>query len=125
MLIAIVAFIIALTLLLLYLFPIVVVCGDSMLPTYHDGDIMVGSRLPILFKSPLKVEDVYVYMPPSYEAEQRFVIKRLVFINDEGKRFFEGDNPPQSYDSRMYGYINRSRVVAHCLFTIKKRKEKS
>lgn len=103
--------------LLIYLFPLIQVCGDSMYPTFNDGDIILGCRLCHHFKK----NAVYIYTPPLGE---KYVIKRLTLISDiTGKLFFEGDNPDYSYDSRMYGYISRDKVVARYILTIHRRKE--
>lgn len=102
--------------LLIYAFPLIQVCGESMLPTYRDGDIVLGCRLFTLTR-----KSVYVYRPP---VGEKYVIKRLTQVSSTtNKLFFEGDNPDYSYDSRMYGYISRDKVVAKCIFTIYRRKE--
>ena len=102
---------------LIYMFPLIQVCGDSMLPTFNDGDILIGCRL-----FSIKKKSVYVFRPPTGE---HYVIKRLTQVSPAGKLFFEGDNSDYSYDSRMYGYVSRDKVVAECIFTIHKRKERS
>lgn len=102
--------------LLLFIFPVVQISGNSMNPTFNDGDIILGCRL-----FSLKVSDVYVYTPP---VGHKYVIKRLSRISrSRGNLFFEGDNPNDSYDSRMYGYVDRDKIVARYVFTIYKRKE--
>ena len=102
--------------LLYFLFPIIQVCGDSMYPTFKDGDIVLGCRL-----FTIKRNAVYVYHPP---VGEKYVIKRLTQVSPTTKKlFFEGDNSDYSYDSRMYGYISRDKVVAKCIFTIHRRKE--
>lgn len=99
---------------LLYIFPIIQICGDSMYPTLNNGDIAVGCRF-----APLKINDIYIFIPPSFEKDGHIVIKRLTKI-DGDKLFFEGDNKKYSYDSRMYGYVDKKNVVAKYLFRIKK-----
>ena len=106
---AIIAFII-------YAFPLIEVCGDSMYPTFNNGDIILGCRL-----SSIRINSIYVYHPP---VGEKYVIKRLTHISPAtNKLFFEGDNADYSYDSRMYGYIARDKVVAQYIFTIHRRKE--
>ena len=74
--------------LLYYVFPIIQVCGDSMHPTYKDGDIVLGCRL-----YSLKKNEVYVYRPP---VGEKYVIKRLTQVSSTtNKLFFEGDNSDQ------------------------------
>ena len=102
--------------LLFYVFPLIQVCGDSMYPTFKDGDIVLGCRLFNISR-----KSVYVYHPP---VGKKYVIKRLTQVSSvTNKLFFEGDNPEHSYDSRMYGYISRDKVVAQCIFIIHRRKE--
>ena len=104
------------TALLIYVFPVIQVCGDSMNPTFTDGDIILGCRL-----FSLKRRAVYIFHPP---VGQKYVIKRLTQVSPTtNKLFFEGDNPDCSYDSRMYGYVSRDKVVARYIFTIYRRKE--
>lgn len=99
-----------------YIFPVIQVCGTSMLYTFNDGDIILGCRLFTLEK-----DAVYVFHPP---AGEEYVIKRLTRISETAnKLFFEGDNPEHSYDSRMYGYVSRDKVVARYFCTIHRRKE--
>lgn len=101
---------------LYYVFPIIQVCGDSMNPTFKDGDIVLGCRLYSISR-----KDVYVFHPP---VGEKYVIKRLTQVSSiTNKLFFEGDNSDHSYDSRMYGYISRDKVVAKCIFIIHRRKE--
>lgn len=112
----IIALIVTITAFLMYVFPIIQVCGDSMYPTFNDGDIILGCRL-----FSLKESEVYVYKSP---ADNKTVIKRLLQIsNITGKLFFTGDNSDHSYDSRMYGYITKDKVIARYILTIHKRKE--
>lgn len=112
----IIVLLIALLGVLMYLFPLIQVCGDSMKPTFNDGDIILGCRL-----FSMKVGSVYVYHPPIGE---KYVIKRLTIAGkSRDKYFFEGDNSSCSYDSRMYGCVSKSKMVAKYVLTIHKRKE--
>ena len=98
---------------MLYLFPLVKVCGYSMFPTYIDGQFLFIKR--VLHKSKCKVGEVYVYVPPYVSEDEKFVIKRLDHISKDGKYYFLGDNSNDSYDSRYYGYVDSKNVVAHIL----------
>ena len=101
---------------LCYIFPLIEVCGNSMHPTFKDGDVILGCRI-----FSLKKKSVYVFHPP---VGEKYVIKRLTQVSPTtNKLFFEGDNPDHSYDSRMYGYVSRDKVVAKYIFTIHRRKE--
>ena len=97
---------------LIFLFPIIRICGYSMFPTLSDGEFYFGKR--VLRKSKCKIGEIYVYRPPYEDDEEKFVIKRLADIKD-GKYFFLGDNADDSYDSRYYGYVPIKNVVARLL----------
>lgn len=91
-------------------FPIITVCGDSMFPTYHDGEILVGNSL--YPKKKLKAGDVILYYAPN--SDKRIVIKRIDHLfRKDGVTYFYclGDNPPQSCDSRNYGFISQADII--------------
>ena len=97
---------------LLYLFPVIQICGYSMFPTLIDKEFYFGRR--IFRKDKCKVGKIYVYRPPYDSDEEKFVIKRLAEVKN-GKYYFLGDNPDDSYDSRYYGYVDSKNVVAQLL----------
>ena len=109
------AFILLFFIVLFYLFPVVQICGYSMFPTLMDGELHIGRR--VLRKSKCKKGEIYVYKPPYEGREEKYVIKRLKYIDyDKGgnpKYFFVGDNKDDSFDSRYYGYVDYHNVVAH------------
>ena len=97
---------------LYYLFPIVQICGESMYPTYKDGELILGTR--VFNKDKLEVGDVVVYRSPM-DAD-RIVIKRIDHRGEwtNNENFFMyclGDNSDFSYDSRHYGYISSKDIV--------------
>ena len=96
----------------IYMHPICLVCGLSMYPTYDDGSIILTERV-----SNLEIEkgEVYVFKRPTSDGKTLRVIKRVHDIEfKDGKMlcYILGDNPPMSYDSREYGYIDSEEVVA-------------
>lgn len=97
-------------------FPKVQIIGDSMLPTYREGEEIRARR--ILRVDPLKVNDVYVFKEP---VCGRPVIKRLSAVcqDEDGNTlcYFEGDNSSVSFDSRNYGWVSRKRIIAKALFS--------
>jgi phage repressor protein C with HTH and peptisase S24 domain len=95
-------------------FPLIRVCGNSMSPTYRDGQFLVSTTL---FKR-YTVNSVYVFYSP---FSGQIVIKRLVRVEENGDLYFEGDNTLDSTDSRTYGAVSRNSVIAKILFT-KRRK---
>lgn len=92
------------TVLLYICFPIVRVCGSSMYPTLKDGEIYIGRR--VFRKSKCRTNEIYVFKPPYESREEKFVIKRLISVEEGKCYFFTGDNANESYDSRSYGYVN-------------------
>lgn len=106
----IILIVLVIAMLLHYLFPAIEVCGNSMCPTYHDGEILVGTRL--FRKSKLKKDDVVLYKSPNEES--RIVIKRIYKVKDLSGDlyfYFMGDNSRCSHDSRHYGYVSHRNIV--------------
>lgn len=93
----------------------IIVVGDSMTPSYNNGDILFATSF---FRAKnLKVGDVMVFRPPIASSDEvKFVIKRISHIikNTDGKLYFYflGDNQAVSFDSRRYGYVPKDRLVA-------------
>ena len=96
----------------IYMHPICLVCGLSMYPTFDDGSIILTERVDNL---DIEEGEVYVFKRPTSNGLNMRVIKRVHDIHfEDGKMlcYLLGDNPPMSYDSREYGYINSEEVVA-------------
>ena len=94
---------------LYYLYPIVTFVGDSMHPTYKDGEHILSVR--VFSRKQMKVGNVYTYRT----SQGTVVVKRLTRIKRTDKGdvyFFEGDNSRVSYDSRNYGYIKFSSIIS-------------
>lgn len=97
-------------LVVMYSFPIVKICGDSMSPTLLDGEYCLGRR--VFRKKRCRVGSIYVYRPPNNgKSDERYVVKRLV-AKVGNMCFFLGDNRSSSYDSRHYGYVSSRDIVA-------------
>ena len=96
-----------------------IVRGESMYPTYNDGDVLLMRPVITSLENP-KDDGIYVYTPPtsllsSSLDTKRQVIKRLLYyvtlIDNSGyKCHFEGDNKQHSYDSRDYGMVEWNKV---------------
>lgn len=100
----------------LYIYPIIQICGNSMYPTMYDGEFYVGRR--VFRKNKCELGEIYVFRPPYSNRNERFVVKRLHQIEVDkvtGKKkyYFLGDNSAESYDSRYYGFVDSSNVIAH------------
>lgn len=103
--------IIAVLIIVYFQFPIIQVIGDSMFPTYQDGEILFGTKM--YRKSKLKKGEVIIYRSPM--ENDRVVIKRIDSILEDHRGGYHyyclGDNPECSYDSRNYGYVPSKNVV--------------
>ena len=119
---------------------IVLVRGNSMQPTYHDGEIAIG--VTVKDTSNLERGEVITFHPPT--SEQIVYIKRIIglpgeivearggllFINgvsdgisqsgtgtwgpvqiEDGCVFVLGDNRSRSSDSRVFGPVPSGRVL--------------
>lgn len=119
--IIVVSILLLLSLVIYFIFPIISVSGNSMYPTYKDGEILIGTM--IFNRNKLKIGDVVVYRSPS---DDRLVIKRITDILLDYKHtyfFFEGDNKEDSYDSRNYGYVHIDNLVCKVINQRKQKKE--
>ena len=98
-----------------YLFPFIQVCGDSMYPTYLDGQVLIGCRL--FRRKKRKVGEVVIYRSPE-ENGRKIVIKRVADVHkvfDQVDYYCLGDNADHSYDSRYYGAISSENLVCRVL----------
>ena len=103
---------------LYYVFPIVLVCGDSMYPTYQNHTILLTTRCFLDYKP----GEVYVYDREDEDGNHKSVIKRLHDVtmqDNECYLYFLGDNTEGSFDSRHYSYVHHSKVVCKVVKVLK------
>lgn len=81
------------------------IVGDSMLPGYYPGSLIVLRRFRRLY-----VGDVVMLRHNGSEK-----IKRIAGLRP-GEVFVLGDNPGSSSDSRDYGWLPEASVSAKVLF---------
>jgi len=75
--------------------------GLSMMPAYQHGKIVVGWR----FGRP-RVGDVVIVRHRRTE-----IIKRVSQLQD-GSVYLLGDNPEESTDSRQFGWVPQTTIIA-------------
>lgn len=110
MLLKVILIAIMLLVLILFLFPLVKVEGDSMYPTLIEGEFIRCRR--VLFKKKCKVNNIYVIHLKDVDKKPYYVIKRLSKRLSNNEYWFLGDNSRVSHDSRDYGALPYYKVVA-------------
>jgi len=85
-----------------------VVCGDSMLPTIRPGDSLLIDEKYYAHQSPT-INDIVLFRDP--REFNRIMVKRVVRL-DKDTVFLQGDNPAESTDSRHFGAIHSSKLIA-------------
>lgn len=91
-----------------------IIHGNSMLPIYKHGDTVFVSSLPYLFSAP-KIDDIVVCLDP---RDKRILIKRIKKVKDN-KYFIAGDNQLESTDSKSFGMINKSNILAKVILVFR------
>ena len=84
-----------------------VVEGLSMVPTYAPGE-----RVIVKYGASYEVGDVVLV-----DFKDRIDIKRVKQISGD-QVFIEGDNTAVSVDSRQYGAVKNTRVIAKVIYRL-------
>jgi len=101
-------FVVGFAAVLLSLFVIIEVRGESMCPTLMPGDVAVAERVTRILRRP-KPADIIVFRRGS-----TLWVKRVAGTTDCGV-FVVGDNAGASQDSRHFGLVPYSAVCARVL----------
>ena len=80
--------------------------GDSMLPSLHDGDIILVAKYPVVVQHKFEAGSVYVLKSPS--DPDKLLVKRLLALSGasfrvhipSGHAWIRGDNRIASQDSQ-------------------------
>jgi nickel-type superoxide dismutase maturation protease len=83
--------------------------GDSMLPTFKNGDEILVS-----ITKTFSVGDV-VYTKHPFKSSLK-IIKRISKFEDDGSVFILGDNLADSTDSRTFGAIPKDNIIGKVAF---------
>lgn len=96
---------------------IIVVRGDSMLPTLNDGDYVLIDKKPKYYF----LGDICVLTPPN---ELNLVVKRITKMNPQiSEYWFLGDNRNNSKDSRYYGWVTEKQIEGRVIKQWKKKRK--
>lgn len=96
--------------------------GESMAPTYNEGDWLLFQLLPVRPAFPAKMQSlvgkVILIRRASGAGSDFLQIKRAIRI-DVGI-WVEGDNREDSTDSRSWGAISSDEVIGKLIFRYRK-----
>lgn len=88
------------------------ILGHSMEPHIKNGEKVLVSVLPYLFKTP-RINDIVAFR----DKNNKILVKRIVKVN--GVRYFvQGDNKHDSLDSRQFGYIDKNMIVGKLIYKL-------
>jgi len=99
------------------MFRLIKVTGESLSPSYREGDYVVVTTIPFLLRR-VKAGDRIVFQNELYGL----MIKQVKEIDyEEGKVYVVGSHP-YSVDSRHFGAIERQDVTGKVIWHIPRRK---
>ena len=94
------------------------VSGDSLLPTYRQGDFVLASKIPYLFGT-VQRGDVIVFRHRAYGP----LIKTVASVAPEADEIRVIGTHDHSVDSREFGAIRRGDILGKVIWHIKKRSD--
>ena len=83
-----------------------IICGDSMLPTLKDGDVVLFKKYKQGESSP-KIGQIVIFNHP---LTKKRLIKRINFVNINSIGVL-GDNIDFSEDSNNFGLVNNEKII--------------
>jgi signal peptidase I len=91
------------------------VTGKSLEPGYHEGDLVLVSKIPFLLRPP-RPGDVVVFRHPRFGI----LIKQVQRISGKGELYVTGTRP-SSNDSDSFGVIDVSSVIGKVVGSVWKK----
>ncbi|WP_239112556.1 nickel-type superoxide dismutase maturation protease [Halomicronema sp. CCY15110] len=89
--------------------------GNSMLPTLlPDQEVLINPRA--YRQSPPSPGEIVVVRHP--QQPELLIVKRILFLESDGRCYLQGDNAIASTDSRQFGLLPLSQIAGkvHCRF---------
>ena len=96
------------------------VTGDSMHPTLQAGDEVLVD-LHAYQKAAPQPDELIVLLDPRDQAQK--MVKRVQFVDENGRFYVSGDNPAASSDSRTFGTISTDLILGRVECYFGKREE--
>jgi signal peptidase I len=124
MIVPLVAAIMAGLFLRVFVFDIFRVEGRSMKPALMPGSILLVNRAAYGLRNPLNEGYICLWASPNADEilvyrdpwDGNFRIKRCAAISDQGI-YVQGDNSPESVDSRLHGSVPVERIIGKVLIS--------
>jgi signal peptidase I len=91
------------------------VSGDSLLPTYQDGDFVLVSKIPYLF-SRIRQGDIIAFRHEVYDT----MIKQVHRIVPGSGQIYVIGTQENSIDSRHFGPISKEDILGKVIWHIRK-----
>lgn len=91
--------------------------GSSLEPDYVEGDFVLVSKIPFLFR-PVRTGDVVVFKHALYRTMIKYVD---CFEPETGEVYVIGTNP-ESIDSRSFGPIQYEAVLGKVIWHIRNKR---
>jgi phage repressor protein C with HTH and peptisase S24 domain len=89
------------------------ISGYSLTPDYRDGDFVLVSKVPFLFRPP-QSGDVVAFRRPPYGT----LIKRVKYIDPDGGLFVIGTHN-ESVDSREFGEVSQDALIGKVIWHVR------
>lgn len=83
-----------------------------MEPSIRNGEKIIASYIPYLFKTP-KINDIVIVRL----KDNLILVKRIIQISN-GKYFVLGDNKKDSLDGRSFGNLSRKQILGKMIFKL-------
>ena len=89
-----------------FAFDNIVVIGESMQPTFYNGDVIIIRKFNL---NTIEPNDIIVA-----NVDGNIIVKRIldvIYIDGIRNFFIIGDNYFSSYDSRNFGFIDSTKII--------------
>jgi nickel-type superoxide dismutase maturation protease len=88
--------------------------GASLAPEFQEGDFVVVSKIPFLFRHP-RPGEVVAFRQPQYGT----MLKRVTGLSPDGEELIVLGDHPWSTDSRSFGPVRREAVLGKVILHVR------